>query len=205
MPFHATLADAALRDGNTPEQFRAAAQRHANAFWFYAAIAGGLWYFLDWRWALLPLGLAALVAVQGVSSTLVARRLEQRTAARDQPVAFDLNDPADVALIDRIRAQYSALLTDESHPYSECMYRPAALLPYPKEVIRQALSALLDFVEGRRTSDLLSADLRDPEIADVIRVALNSLEEFVDVPPARLPTNPRENMRVGIELQQVQR
>lgn len=162
MSFHDALAETALRDGNTSEQFRAAAQRHANAFWFYAAIGGGIWYFLSWEWALVPFGVTAFVAFQSVSSTLVARKLEQRAAIRHMPSSFDLNDPAHVVLVDEIREKYSAFLADGSHPYSQCMYRPSSLLPYPKEVIRRALTALLDFVEGRRNSNLLDEAIRHP-------------------------------------------
>jgi Flp pilus assembly protein TadB len=80
MSFHDNLAEAALRDGNTAQQFRDAAQRHANAFWFYALIGACVWYFIDWAWSLLPFALAILVAIQSVSATVVARRLDRLLA-----------------------------------------------------------------------------------------------------------------------------
>lgn len=201
MSFHDSLAEGALRDGNTPDQFRNAAQRHANAFWFYVAIGGGVWYFFGWGWSLLPFGLAALTGMQSVSSTRLAGKLEQRLIHAPAPLEFDLSDPSDVLLIDKIREQYSALLADESGPYAGCIYRPTVLLPYPKEVIRHALTTLLDFVEGHRDSDLLDPSIQRPEVSEMIRTALVSLEEFIDVAPQDLPTNPTENARVGLRLQ----
>jgi hypothetical protein len=205
MSFHGALTEAALRDGNTPEQFRVAAQRHANAFWFYTAIGAGIWYFLSWHWALIPFGVAFFVAFQSVSSTLVARKPEQRAAKAHVPSRFDLNDPAHVVMVDEIRGQYSALLADDSHPYSQCIYRPSSLLPYPKEVIRRALTALLDFVEGRRDSYLLDEGLRQPDVAEMIRTTLETLDDFLDVTPQKLPTDPRENARIAYQLQREHR
>lgn len=77
MSFRDELTEAALRDGNTSQQFRAAAQRHAHAFWFYTVIGACVWYFISWRWSLLPFALAVFVAIQSVSSTAIARRLDR--------------------------------------------------------------------------------------------------------------------------------
>lgn len=77
MSFHEKIARAAIRDGSTAAEFRTAAQKHANAFWFYAVIGAGVWFFTSWGWALIPFGLAAFVAMQSVSSTLTAKKLEE--------------------------------------------------------------------------------------------------------------------------------
>ena len=119
----------------------------------------------------------------------------------DFPLRFDLNDGAHVALIDDIRQRYGALLSDGQHPYAACMYRPAATLPYPKPVIRRALTALLDFVEGRSDSLLIDGGMRTSESADTIHATLRDLDDFVDVPAAQLPTDPVQNARVGRQLQ----
>ncbi|MGH8193773.1 MAG: hypothetical protein ACREQ8_05130, partial [Woeseiaceae bacterium] len=166
MSFHDRLAEAALRDGNTPEQFRTAAQKHANAFWLLAALGAAVWYFAGWGWSLIPFSLGALKVLQSVSSTLTARKLEplmpyKSTAslAATLPPEIDLDDVLQVTVIDDIRQKYSALLADQSQPYSQCIYRPSSILPYPRTVIRRALQALLDFVEGRRNSRFLDVDI----------------------------------------------
>ena len=74
--FHDRVALKALEDGGTSGQFRKAAQDHAKACWFCLILAGIVWYFAGWAWALLPLALAVFVALQSISSTFTAQRLE---------------------------------------------------------------------------------------------------------------------------------
>ena len=77
MSFHDQIALKARLDGNTSAQFRAAAQKHANATWVYLIIAGIVWYFTSWPWTLIPGALAIYVAIQSISATAVAMRLEK--------------------------------------------------------------------------------------------------------------------------------
>ncbi len=77
MLFHDQVALKARLDGNTSAQFRAAAQRHANATWIYLIIGVALWYFASWLWALIPFAVAVYVAFQSISATAVAMRLEK--------------------------------------------------------------------------------------------------------------------------------
>ena len=60
--------------------------------------------------------------------------------------------------------------------------------------------ALLDFAEGRRDSTLIDIGMRRLDIADTIRKMLDHLDDFLDVPPEKLPTDPIENSAVGLEL-----
>ena len=85
------------------------------------------------------------------------------------------------------------------------MFRPASGLPYSKGDIETALIALLDFVEGRRESRLLDVAIRTPEEAEIIRTCLVLLDDFLDVPPEQLPTEPKANARVGFRLQEEER
>jgi hypothetical protein len=80
MGAHDQMALKARLDGKTSVQFRRAAQKHANAFWVYAIIAGAVWYFTAWYWALIPLALAALVMSQSFSATAIANRMEEYEA-----------------------------------------------------------------------------------------------------------------------------
>lgn len=77
MSFHDSVALRARLDGDTSAQFRAAAQRHANAAWIYLIIGAIVWYFTSWLWALIPLAFAAYVVFQSFSATAVAIRLEK--------------------------------------------------------------------------------------------------------------------------------
>lgn len=77
MGFHDEMARQALVDGQTSDQYRSAAQKHANAMWIYLLIAGAVWFFTAWYWALIPAALALFVAAQSASATAVAIRLEK--------------------------------------------------------------------------------------------------------------------------------
>lgn len=113
---------------------------------------------------------------------------------------FDLQDERHVRLIDQIREDYSRQLTDETSPYAECWFKPAAILPHAKETIRQALNTLLDFVEGRRQSPYLDQAIRSREAASTIRACLAMLERYLEIPESELPTDPEENRRVGLTV-----
>jgi len=75
--FHDRIARDAWLDGRRPEQFRAGAQSSANSFWFFGIISAAVWYFLDWRWATVPIVLALVSAFASVSATSVANRIEK--------------------------------------------------------------------------------------------------------------------------------
>lgn len=76
MGLHDALADKAWEKGHRAEHFKAAAQRNANAFWFYLATAGAVWWFASWGWALIPAALAVWCAWQSASATMIMTRLE---------------------------------------------------------------------------------------------------------------------------------
>jgi hypothetical protein len=73
----ARLVLSARIDGNTAQEFHAAAQRHANMTWLWAIVSGCMWYFLGWVWAILPFALTLFSIVQSVVSTKVALQLEE--------------------------------------------------------------------------------------------------------------------------------
>lgn len=207
MSFHDELAELALRDGDTPEEFRTVAQQHALWVWIFAAVAAAVWYFVGWAWSAIPLAMAILTAVKFVSAMVTGRKLEALLSynhtsplAAALPEEIDLNDVLHVAIIDDIREKYSLLLADDSHPYARCFYRPTSILPYPKAMVERALRSLLSFVEGREESAFLDSSFRSPEAAEVIRGSLACLDNFVDIPAESLPTDPQQNLLIGSRL-----
>ena len=130
------------------------------------------------------------------------RRAGEHVPITAIPSRFDLDSEEHATMIDDIRDKYSALLADDSHPYAQSMYRPASLLPYPREVIRNALEALLDFIEARRDSRYFDTSIRTPEAADTVRTCLALLDDFLEVPAQMLPTDRMENAKAGIRLKQ---
>ena len=207
MSLHDHVAKAAIREGDTPQMYRAAAQSNANVFWLFAAAGGGVWYFAGWGWSLIPFLGAMIFAAFSVGSTRTALNLEHRALSGKTPpealylpAQIDLDDVLQVTLIDLIREQYSALLMDTSHPYAECLFRPASLLPYPKATIKRALEALLEFTEGRRDSQFLDASTRTPEAVELLQWGIATLDDYLEVPPESLPTDRLPNAEVGFRL-----
>ncbi|MCP3943442.1 MAG: hypothetical protein GY710_18445 [Desulfobacteraceae bacterium] len=76
MALHDQLAQKATKKGKHASDFFAAAQKHANATWFYLIVAAAVWYFFGWLWALIPATLGGYTAFQSISATMIATRLE---------------------------------------------------------------------------------------------------------------------------------
>lgn len=77
MGWHDSVAARAAAMGKTASEFRAGAQRKAKATCLFLLVAGAVWYFVGWPWALIPVAVAAWSAFQSVSATLIAARLEK--------------------------------------------------------------------------------------------------------------------------------
>ena len=207
MSFHLHVAETAIRKGDTPQLYRTAAQTNATAFWLFAVVGAGVWYFVGLGWSLIPFLIAVFFAVFSVGSLFTARDLEHRALSGktppeslDLPAQIDLDDVQQVMLIEEIRLQYAALLMDKTHPYAACVFRPASLLPFPKATIKLALQAQLDFSEGQRDSQLLDASTRTPEMVDLLQWGITNLDNYLEVPPQSLPTDPLQNSSVGFCL-----
>lgn len=77
MSFHDSLATKALMMGKTSQEFKRAAQRHANITWVFLIIAAAVWYLAGLWWAVIPVAVGAFTAFQSISSTMVQSRLEK--------------------------------------------------------------------------------------------------------------------------------
>jgi hypothetical protein len=83
MSIHDKMAKRAFIAGKKAEEFHHAAQKHANATWIYLIIAGIVWYFTSWIWALIPGALGIFTAVQSISATLIAIKLKKLDSCHD--------------------------------------------------------------------------------------------------------------------------
>ncbi|MEO6067155.1 MAG: hypothetical protein ABIQ41_04120 [Gemmatimonadales bacterium] len=122
--------------------------------------------------------------------------------ARDSrlPTSYDLDNPTHVLLLDSVRDKYSYVLGYDSSRFAACLFKPASMLPFPREDIRTALEALLAFARGERSSTLLDASFRNQQSIDQLEVALLSLDNFLDVPEDQIPVELRDNARLGFGL-----
>ncbi len=77
MGWHDSLAARATAMGKTTADFKQGARRKANATWPFLIVAGAVWYFVGWAWALIPAAFAAWNAFQSVSARMIAIRLDK--------------------------------------------------------------------------------------------------------------------------------
>jgi hypothetical protein len=77
MGWHDSLAARAIEMGKTADEFKGGARRKANATWLFLVGGGAVWYFVSWPWALIPAAIAAWNALQSMSATMIASRLEK--------------------------------------------------------------------------------------------------------------------------------
>ena len=77
MGWHDSLAARATAMGKTAAEFKQGAKRKATATSLFLIVAGAVWYFVGWAWALIPAVFAAFSAFQTMSATLIAARLDK--------------------------------------------------------------------------------------------------------------------------------
>jgi hypothetical protein len=80
--WHDALAAKCAEMGKTSAEFRAGARRKAGATCLLLIAAGAAGYFAGWAWAVIPGAVAVWPALQTMSATLIASRLE---ALESQP------------------------------------------------------------------------------------------------------------------------
>ncbi len=80
MGWHDALASRSAAMGKTAAEFRAGARRKATATGLLLVAAGAVAYFMSWPWALVPAAMAAWTALQTLSATMIANRLESSEA-----------------------------------------------------------------------------------------------------------------------------
>jgi hypothetical protein len=157
MSLHDRLALKALEMGKTASEFNDAAHNHANATWLFIVVAGAIWYFFGWKWALIPGALAIYSAFQSVSSTMVATRLE----------AWGKGAKSTDSDFGKIVQAYGKIL--ETSAPAPGTVADVSKLPYPKQRIKEAIVAAL------RSTD-------NPQLKEQLKVAyilLSSWQEDV--------------------------
>lgn len=145
----------------------------------------------------------ALVVVLAVVWLLGRRGAQQRLAPLPTtpqliPHSYDLDNPEHVVRIDEIREAYADLLSHDDSDFAECTFKPASLLPYTKREIAEALSAMLDYAEGRASSKHFDPIIRQPAVVTTLQAALVQLETFIDVPADEIPRERRANIAFGL-------
>lgn len=141
MSLQSKLAKKAEAMGNSSSEFTAAAQKHADATWFYLIVAGILWYFLGWRWALIPVAFGIYKIFQSIIATLVAMRLENTEKNHEETDSEFM----------RIVQAYRNIL-ETSVPG---MVADVSKLPYTKQQIKDAIVAAIRISEDSQMKEYL--------------------------------------------------
>jgi len=153
MSLHNELAQKAVAVGKHSSEFSAAAQKHANATWFYLIVAGVVWYFTSWPWALIPAALGVYAAFQSISATKIATRIERQSPN---------NGSLDTDFVRVVQAYGKLLETSSPVPGTVADVKK---LPYPKLVIKKAL------VTAMRSTD-------DPKMKEHLKVGYIQLSDW---------------------------
>jgi len=148
MGWHDRLAIKANLMNKNSKEFTGAAQRHANASWFFLIIAGVVWYFSDnWVWTLIPLALMTFTVLQSISSTLIASKLE----------AYEPNDQ-------KIGNQDTEKVVNEFGQVMENLdwllaFHDVKKLPYPKETVLNAIVSAYQLTADQNMKEILKSGL----------------------------------------------
>lgn len=153
MSLHDKLAKKAVSMGKSSSEFKAAAQKHANATWFFVISALIVCYFWGWVWALIPIALTVYTALQSISSTMIATRIRNQE---------EVPQRSDTEFVHIVQAYGKVLETSAPTPGTVADVNK---LPYPKQRIKDAI-----------ISALRSAD--DPKLKEHLKVAYIQLSDW---------------------------
>lgn len=131
MSFHDKAAIKAAKMGKKPPEFRIAAQKHANATWFFIIGAGAVWFFWAWQFAILPALISIFTAIQSISSTMIAEKLSKLESVKQAESMRATDD------VFTVIGEYGEIM-EKSAPAPGCA-ADVKKLPYPKHVIKAAL------------------------------------------------------------------
>jgi len=126
--------------GIKPEHYHNEAKKHANAFWFYIAVAGFVWYFFSWIWAFIPTLAALYVGRESIRSTSIAVGIEDT-----------LNNAEDYVKV--LRAYGDVLETSTNGPG---IVADVKTLPFSKEEIKNAIILGLQNSPDENTKNTLT-------------------------------------------------
>ena len=153
MSLHDKLAQKAISMGKSPPEFKAAAQKHANATWLFLIVGGIVWYFFGWPWGVIFVAFGFYTALKSISATMVVAKLENRDQTSESP---------DTNFVNIVQAYGKILETSAPVPGTVA---DASKLPYPKQQIKEAIVVAL-----------CSTD--DPQIKEHLKVGYIQLSDW---------------------------
>lgn len=141
----------------TAADFDAAAQKHANATWFWGIAAAVAGYFWGWWWAALPAFLAVLAIARSLSATRLAGRLRSGGSvfANEPPAGSDADVEGDALLMkaQQLVNSYGQALDS----VSGLEVANTSSLPAGKEVMKAALLLCIKLADTAQAREALKA------------------------------------------------
>lgn len=141
----------------TAADFDAAAQKHANATWFWGIAAAVAGYFWGWWWTALPGFFAVLAITRSVSATRLAGRLRNGGAvlASAPPVGADMDSEGEALLMkaQQLVNSYGQALDS----VSGLEIADTSSLPSSKEALKAALLLCIKLSDTTQAREALKA------------------------------------------------
>jgi hypothetical protein len=110
------------------------------------------------------------------------------------PESFDTQDLLHDKFAEKIVQDYGGAVANPGK-YAKCMYKPISQLPYPKYFIKKACQYLVRQLQSEHTNWERPANA--DEMINNIGAVEALLPSFIEIAEADLPTDTRENLRVG--------
>ena len=110
------------------------------------------------------------------------------------PDSFDPQDPLHDKFAEKIVQDFGGVMANPGK-YAECIYRPASLLPYPKQYIKKACQFICKQLRSEHPNWERPANA--DEMLNNIGAIEAFLPNFIEIPESELPTDTRENLKVG--------
>lgn len=113
------------------------------------------------------------------------------------PESFDPEDPLHDKFAEKIVQDYGGVMANPGK-YANCMYKPVSQLPYPKGYIKNACQFMCKQLRSEHRNWGRPANV--DEIIRSIGVIEANLPNFIKIAEADLPTDTRENLKIGTEF-----
>lgn len=113
------------------------------------------------------------------------------------PIKFDINDIRHYKFAEKIVYEYGVVLGNPGN-YTQCIYRPSSLLPYPKKFITRSLEFNIDYLNNE--NKIFSTPENKENMLGTLRGGLAYLDNFLDVNEDELPIETVPNLHKGREL-----
>ena len=113
------------------------------------------------------------------------------------PETLNPKDPLHDKFAEKIVQNYGGVMAN-LEKYAKCMYKPVSHLPYPKAYIKKACQFLCKQMKSEHPNWERPANA--DEMLNNIGAIEAFLPNFIEIAEAELPTDTRENLKVGTEF-----